>query len=124
MKLIEILNINLFIDQVKTQPLPFKTSYKLAKTAKAIETEVTFYQSKFREIVMQYAELDENGQPVFIDNGASIKLKEGTEQECNEKIIELQNTEATLEYTPFTPEEFDSVELSADVLELALPLFE
>jgi hypothetical protein len=124
MKLIEILNINLFIEQVKSQSLPFKTSYKLAKTAKAIETEVIFYQTKFREIIMQYAEIDENGQPVFIDDGAGIKLKEGLEQECNEKITELQNTEVAFEYTPFTPEEFDNIELSADILELALPLFE
>jgi hypothetical protein len=61
MKLIEVINLNTFIEEVRSKSLPFTTSYKIVKLAKAIEIETIFYQEKFREIIMKYAELDEHG---------------------------------------------------------------
>lgn len=124
MKLIEIINFNAFYEAVKDKALSFKTSYKLAKIAKAVEVETEFYREKFREIILECAELDENGAPITTDDGEGIKLRPGTEGECAQKINELQTMEVEFPDIKLTLDEFDGIDLTIDQVKAALPLFE
>ena len=59
-----ILNFSQFYSLTTPTKLPIKVAYKLSRLATAIETEVTFYQTKFREILNEYCLVDDNGNYV------------------------------------------------------------
>lgn len=124
MKLIEVTNLKAFYEAVKDQTLPLKTSYKLALLSRNIEQELNFYQTKFREIILEYCEMDENGNPLTTEDGAGIKLRAGTEMECTEKVRELQELEINFPETKFSIDEFEGVNLTIDQLKTGLVLFE
>lgn len=123
-KFTNITNFNIFYDAIKGAKLPIKTSYNLAKLARAIEEEVQFYREKFRELIFEYAELDENGSPIFLEGGEGVRLKTGSEEECGRKINELQNMEVELPDIKFSFDEFEGVELTLDQMQAALSFFE
>jgi hypothetical protein len=54
----------------------------------------------------------------------SIKLREGVEVECNKEVIELQSTEVDFPEIKFSENEFALIELSPEVLNFAICLFE
>lgn len=120
-KMIEILNFASFYEAVRTQKLNIKTAYKLNQLARAIDTEVKFYQEKFQEILNEYGEKDENGNLVTNDGGAHFKLREGTDQECFAAVNDLQQLDTTLPDITFVIEDFQNVELSADQIAFAMP---
>ena len=121
MKLYEILAIQGFYNLIKDAKLPIKTTYKLARLMRRVEEETQFYQTEFAKIVDEYG-LKENGQLVYSDDMASIKIIEGKENECNSKIIELKNLEIDMSEFSFSIEEFDKLELSITDMYGILPL--
>ena len=91
--------------------MPTKTAYKFMKLLKAIETEETFFNEKMRDIIFEFGKKDENGQPIFLENG-NVEIIEGKEVECNERVKELEDIEVDIPDTKFTLEELEVLELS------------
>ena len=91
--------------------MPTKTAYKFMKLLKAIETEETFFNEKMRDIIFEFGKKDENGQPIFLENG-NVEIIEGKEVECNERVRELEDIEVDIPDTKFTLEELEVLELS------------
>lgn len=121
LKMQDILGYSAFYDAVVSQKMPFKTSYKLAKLSKAIETEISFYQEKLRKIIYEYGLLDEEGNPVLLENGEGIKLRPGVDKECNEAMSELQEIEVTIPDFNLTIEEMECLELTLTEMNYILP---
>ena len=124
LKMQDILNFSSFYDSVKTQKITMKTAYHLAQLAKAIETELQFYREKLQNIITEYGEKDENGQPIAIENGGGIKLRPGSEQECVAAMQELQELEITLPDIKFNIKDFGDIELSVENVSAILPFME
>ena len=105
--------------------LPLKGAYKLNKIKQAVEKESEFYQEKFREIVNTYAQMDENGDPVFSEDGNQIMIKEGMIEACNQALEDLQNLEVEVENYGLTLEDLgNDVECTPDELEALMPFME
>lgn len=109
--------------QLKNEKLPITVSYKLAKISKKIKEDLEFYTNKLQEILKEYAEFDENGQIIYIDNNF-IKIKDGKIEECQEKINELENLIIEIDYSPLSIDDLGNIEMSADTLEKLLPILE
>lgn len=124
LKMQEILGFASFYEIVKNQKLSMKTAYRLTQLAKAIDEELQFYREKLQEIIKEYGEMDENGQPVSTNDGAGIKLRTGVEPECYAAMQELQNFEVTLPDIKFNIDEFDNVELSTSEIGAIIPFIE
>jgi hypothetical protein len=124
LKMLNIINFNIFYEEIKTNKLPFKMAYKLSNLTKAIETNLQFYQEKIQEILREYGELDENGDLVPTDDGKGVKVKPGTEIACMTEINELQNVEIELPDIKFTIEEFDNIELPLEVFQIIMPFIQ
>ena len=60
-QLISTLNIE---KELLPQKLPIRTAYNLSKIFARAREELEFYQKKFKEIVTQYGEKDENGNVI------------------------------------------------------------
>lgn len=117
MKLIDTINFVPFYEKVKDQTMSISTAYKLSKIYKATKDDLTFYQDKLREILLQYAELDENGQFISVEDGNGIKLKPDTQEACLAAINELQDTESDIEFEPIPVDALSSLEVTPSELE-------
>ena len=116
-----ILNFSQFYPHTATVKLPIKTAYKISRLSKAIEDEVTFYQTKFREILSVYCQVDENGNYVPTADGQGFKIIEGKEAECNQAMIDLHQLEIELPDITFAIDEFDGMELTLKELDGIMP---
>lgn len=124
MILSSILLFSNFYNQIRSNPLPFKTAYKLSKLSKAIEDEVVFYREKMQEIINEYGQRDDEGNLIFIDNGQGIALKPETQMECHTKIAELDNLDIELPDIKFSVDEFADTTLTLEELQPILPFIE
>lgn len=121
MKLYEVLSLQGFYNTIKDKKLPIKTTYKLSKLMRRAEEESQFYSAEFAKIVNLYAK-KENGELIYSQDGTSIEIIPGKENECNEKILELQNLEVNLDEFSFELEEFEGVDVTLSEMQGILPL--
>lgn len=98
-------------ENLKSQKTSIKTAYKISKILNTIEKEFSFYQTKFTEIVNEYAEKDENGQPILINDGQGIKIDPSRLMEAQTKLIELEGLEVEIE-SNLTIDELEGLEIS------------
>lgn len=93
------------------QEIPFKTAYKVSKLLQSIQKEIEdFYKPKFQELIDQYAEKDEDGNPIQDDVG--IRLKVENQNEFSTKADELNNIEIEVPETKFTLEELENIDIN------------
>ena len=121
LQLQKILNFSQFYPLTTSRSLPIKTAYKLSKLAIAVEIEVTFYQTKFREILNEYCLVDDNGNYVPTEDGQGFKIQPGKEIECNQAMADLHNLEIELPDITFGIDEFDGLELRIQDLSGIMP---
>lgn len=121
MKMYEVLALQNFYISVQDKKMPIKTTYKLSRLASRVEKEIEFYSKEFAKIVDAYA-LKENGELVYSEDMASIKIIPGKEDECSDKIMELKDLEVDLSGFEFSLEEFENLELTLAEMSGILPL--
>lgn len=121
MQLNIILSFPNFYNQIRSNPLPFKTAHKLSKLSKATEEEIGFYREKMAELIEQYAQKDDGGNYVYINNGRDIAIIPDKIQECQSKIHELETMEIELPDIGFSVDEFENTTLTVDELQPILP---
>lgn len=124
LKMQNILNFNIFYNEVKSSKLPLKTAYKLSLLVKAIDDKIQFYQEKLQEILMDCAQLDENSHPIPTEDGSGVKIKPGFETECMNRVNELQSLEIELPDTKFNIDDFGNIEISVEMFSIILPFIE
>ena len=111
-------------DFFRSAELPLKGAYKLNKIRKNVEKEADFYSDKFQEIVDTYAKKDEEGNVVFSEDGNQIMIIEDKIEECNEKLLDLQNLEVEIENYDLKLEDLgENLSCSPDELEALMPFF-
>ena len=124
MILSSILSFPNFYNQIRSNPLPFKTAHKLSKLSKAIEEENGFYREKMTKLIEEYARKDDEGNYVYINDGRDIAILPDKIQECQAKIRELETMEIELPNIKFSVDEFESTTLTVDELQPILPFIE
>ena len=123
MKMYEALELSNLYSSISNIKLPLKTSYKFARLMKTIEGELTFYQTKFREIIEEYG-VKENGEYKLTPDGQSIMIIPGKESECNVKLFELRNLDVPIEGIKFSIEELEGIDVSIQELSCIMSLIE
>lgn len=106
-----VLGIKGVCSTIIDKKMPTKTAYKFMKLLKAIEEEETFFNNQMQEIILEFGKKDENGQPVFLNNG-NIEIIEGKENDCNTRIQELRDIEVEIPDYKFSLDELEDLELS------------
>ena len=108
--------------QIMNKKLPIRTAYKFTKFFNALNKENAYYNETLQGIIKEYGQVDENGQYILTEDKQNIKIQEGRESECIEKIKELNTTDIQLEYVPtFTLDELDSLEIETKYIFLLMP---
>ena len=112
LKMSNIILLKGVCENLKTQKTSVKTAYKISKILTAVEKEFEFYQTKFVEIVNEYAEKDENGQPIMTDGGNGVKINPEKIAEAQTKMLELETIKTELNITPLSLDELEGLEIS------------
>lgn len=120
MKMIELIELSAFFTKIQNRNMPIQTVYKFTKLKQEVEREATFYQEQFTRIIEDYGQKDENGY-VFMNDGATIAIIPGKEQECKQKISDLQNLEVDIKYT-FSLDELSGLSLTISEFQPILSL--
>lgn len=123
-KITTITDFPSFFTKVKSQKLPFKTSYKLTLLAQEIQKHVDFYREQFRNLIMEYSKKDENGNPLPTSDGQGVLLVEETTSEAYAKLAELHDLDVELPDTKFSVDDFDKVELTPEEMLVIMPFIE
>ena len=93
MKLSEVIKVREIFLQIKDTKMPIKTSYQIARFLQRTDSDATFYSDKYRDIIIECAELKEDGTPDTSEDGMNIKIQEDKVQDCVAMIQELEATD-------------------------------
>lgn len=124
LKIYQLTDLPTFFDKVKTQRLPFKTSYHLTLLIQEVEKHINFYQEQFRNLLNEYGKKDENGNLIPTEDGQGIMLAEETMNEAYAKLAELRELEVTLPEVKFSVDDFANVELSPQEMVIIMPFIQ
>ena len=116
-QLISTLNIE---KELLTQKLPIRTAYNLSKIFARAREELKFYQEKFKEIVIQYGEKDENGNLIFLEN-ENVSIPKDKIEECQKEITDLQNLELEIPDYSISLDSLEAIKISLDEISVLLP---
>ena len=123
-KIADVANLPAILGKIKSQKLPFKTSYHIVLLVKEVEKHVEFYQESFRNIRVEYGKKDEDGNFIPTEDGQGILLVEETINEAYAKLAELRDLDVTLPDVKFSVEDFSNIELSPEETYLLMPFIE
>jgi hypothetical protein len=121
MKLQTIETLHSSLTQLKSQEMPLRLSYKFSKLLSKIEKDSEFFTEKTREVILKYAEKDENGDLVQTEDG-NIRIQTGKIEEANKAMMELNDIEVEDIDITFTLDELESLSIAPEVLQPLLPL--
>ena len=124
LKMYQLNDFPTFFEKVKSQKLPFKTSYRLTLLSQEVQKHIDFYQEKFRETLFEYGKKDEGGNLMPTEDGQGILLIEETMNEAYQKLAELRDLDVELPNVKFSPDDFDKVELSPEEMLVIMPFIE
>lgn len=121
MKISEILIFHQNYEKLSIEKMPFFVAYKLNKIFNAFAKDKEFYEEQMNKIILEYAQVDENGLPKQNADKSGILIQEDRIQECHEKINELQNLEIDIPEVTFSPTELNSLRVSPETLQSLMP---
>lgn len=121
LKMYQIIDLPLFFEKVKSQKLPFKTSYRLTMFIQEAQKHIDFYQENFRNLLIEYSQKDENGNPKPTEDRQGVLLVEETMNEAYTKLAELRDLDVELPDTKFSVDDFGSIELSPEEMIVIMP---
>ena len=100
------------LNKISHSAMPAKTAYKISKLSNFLKDDANFYTERLSQIIEQYGEKDESGEPVI--SGSGYKIQKDKTDECTAAIKELSEIEATVPDAKIYLSELDGVELSPD----------
>ena len=120
--LTEANSIYTVITKFKEQKLPIKLSYKIMKILSDLESELQFYRTQLQELLQECAQMDEEGNLKFTEDGENFLLKTDKIEEFHNRYDELTNMDIELEDRFFTLKELENLELTPQDLYNIQPL--
>lgn len=109
------------IARIKTKKFSIETQYKFIKLAKIMEEELAIVNEQKYLLLDNYAEKDEKGMFIMLDDGG-VKIKEEYLEECSKKINELNSRQITIPDISFSLDELEPLELTLEELFILEPL--
>lgn len=110
-----------FYKTIGEKKMPLKVAYKLNTVETEIEKKLAFYEATMKDIISKYAEKDADGNPVVLEDGNSIKIKQESIPQCQTEINELSDLEVEISDIKFTLNELEGIELKLQEIKNLMP---
>ncbi len=122
-KMYQILSFQTFYEAVKEKKLPSKIAYKISLMVTKINEHTRFYYERMNQVIEEYAERDENGDFIYIDE-TSIKIKKENIHQCQMELNELQNLDVDLGETNLSINDLEGLDLTIEEMATLAPILQ
>lgn len=119
MKIIDLINAKNAFDLNCKYDGDMQLALKVIKFIKAVETETDFYDKKYSEILLKYAEKDKSGNIVQADGG--LKIKEEHIDNFSSEVKKLNSVDVEKPSFEFTIDELNRCDLTGNGLYALYP---
>lgn len=102
--------------KLKNQKFDIHTQYKILKILRAAAEEESLFQEQIVLACKEYAETNENGEIIYLDDGG-MKIKSDQIQKCKEEISKLKKMPVQIPDVYFSIEELTPLNLSMEDLQ-------
>ena len=109
MKLKELIQLRQILGALANQKMSIKSSYSIARFISQTNDAEIIYNQKIQELINEFGDRDEQNKFKTDENG-SISIKEGKEQECNDKIAEIDNFEIDVPQLTISEKDIDNLD--------------
>lgn len=103
-----------FMERHRADKMSFKTAYKFNKIANYHKDDILFFREKYGELLREYCEKNEKGEPVV--NGQNVQIQPDKMAEFSKKAAEILSVEVEASDVRFSVEELEGLEISMDEL--------
>lgn len=104
------------------QSVEINLAYRLSKMKVKMQDDGAFFDSQMSAIIDKYAEKDENGKPVYMNDGNTIKILPDKLTECKEELNKLNNMQVEVEdFEPLTLKDLSYFRMSLTDMESLIP---
>lgn len=105
------------IIEIAEKPMKVSLAAKFLRLSDDLRRESNYVDKQRKDIIIKYAEKDENDNPV-IEND-NVKIKEGSYQEAQNELNELSDFEVDIPDRMITEEELDQSNLQLTISQLS-----
>ena len=109
MKLKELIQLRQILGALANQKMSIKSSYSIARFISQTNDAEVIYNQKIQELINEFGDRDQQNKFKTDENG-SISIKEGKEQECNDKIAEIDNFEIDVPQLTILEKDIDNLD--------------
>ena len=109
MKLKELIQLRQILGALANQKMSIKSSYSIARFISQTNDAEIIYNQKIQELINEFGDRDQQNKFKTDENG-SISIKEGKEQECNDKIAEIDNFEIDVPQLTILEKDIDNLD--------------
>lgn len=111
------------LSSLNQNTMPLRLAYKFTKISSKIEEDYNFYIEKTKEIVIKYAEKDEEGKIIPNEQG-NVTIHKNCISQAEKELFELAAIEVDNPEITFTLEELESLEIKPYDLQYLIPFIE
>ena len=109
MKLKELIQLRQILGELANQKMSIKSSYSIARFISQTNDAEIIYNQKIQELINEFGDRDQQNKFKTDENG-SISIKEGKEQECNDKIAEIDNFKIDVPQLTISEKDIDNLD--------------
>ena len=109
MKLKELIQLRQILGALANQKMSIKSSYSIARFISQTNDAEIIYNQKIQELINEFGDRDQQNKFKTDENG-NISIKEGKEQECNDKIAEIDNFEIDVPQLTISEKDIDNLD--------------
>lgn len=118
----QVLDFKEIVNDFREKKLPLPCAYKLIKISNALDKDIEFYQSKFQEIIENFAKKNNDGSYAYSGDGSQIMIQDDKIDECNDELEKLMSLEIQVDNLDFSIDNFGTdIECTPDELEKLAP---
>ena len=104
------------IMEIAEKPMKVSLAAKFLRLSDDLQRESNYIDKQRRDIILKYAEKDENNNPI-IEND-NVKIEEGKYQEAQNELNELSNFEVDISDRMITEEDLEASDLQLTISQL------
>jgi len=118
------MDLRALLPEIEKISLPLKAVYPLTKIKEKADSSFPFYQENVRTIVLDCAQLDEQGNLIQAEGGQGFALKPEKQIDFFERMGELEKLAVEIEGNKIPYSGLENASFSLDTMTVLLPFIE
>lgn len=108
-----------FVEQHRADKMPFRIAYKFNKFISDSKDDVMFFREKYGELLREYSQKDNKGDPIFQDG--NLQIQKDKLDEFSKKATDIFSTQVDAPNVEFKIDELEKIEVSIEELTPLMP---